>query len=65
MGNHELLELNIVDLQGRLVEKKQFKTDSFGSLEAEFQLDKPLKKGTYIFELAAKKNKKYLKVAAE
>lgn len=64
MGNHELLELNIVDLQGRLVEKKQFKTDSFGNVDTEIQLQKPLQKGTYIFELISGHNREYQKVAA-
>lgn len=64
MGIYELLELNIVDLQGRLVEKKQFKTDSFGNVDTEIQLQKPLKKGTYIIELISEHNRSYQKVAA-
>ena len=65
MGNHELLELNIIDLQGRLVEKKQLKADSFGNVDTEIQLQKPLQKGTYVFELSSTQHKEYVKVAAE
>lgn len=64
MGNNELLELNIVDLQGRLVEKKQIKTDGCGNADAVIQLKKPLEKGTYIFELASERKREYQKVAA-
>ncbi len=65
MENHELLELNIIDLQGRLVEKKQLKTDNFGNLDTEIHLQKPLQKGAYIFELASEHTREYLKVIAQ
>ncbi len=65
MGNHELLELKIIDLQGRLVERKQLKTDNFGNIDTEFQLQKPLPKGAYVFELISEKNREYQKVVAE
>lgn len=64
MGNHELLELNIIDLQGKLVENIQLKTDNFGNLESEIHLQNPLQKGAYIFELISPNNKDYVKVLA-
>jgi hypothetical protein len=65
MERNELLQLNIVDLQGRLVEQRPLKADSFGNVESDFQLDKPLQRGTYIFELVSARQRVYQKVAAE
>lgn len=64
-ANNELLELNIIDLQGRLVENKQLKTDYLGNIDAEIQLKRPLKQGVYIVELVSAQRKEYLKVVAE
>ena len=64
-GKNERLELNIIDLQGKLVERKFFKTDDFGNVETEFQLKNQLQKGTYIFELVSENTKDYLKVAGQ
>lgn len=64
-AKNELLELNIMDLQGRLVEQKIFKTDAYGNIETEIQLTKQLQKGTYIFELISGTRKEYLKVAGK
>ena len=61
-AKNELIELNIVDLQGRLVEQKFFKADDYGNVETEFQLKRQLQKGTYIFELISDGQKEYLKV---
>ena len=61
-AKHELLELNIVDLQGKLVERNYFKTDDYGNFETEFQLKNQLQKRTYIFELVSGNQKEYLKV---
>lgn len=65
MGNQEIVELNIIDLQGRLVERKQIRTDNFGNVDTEIQLQKPLRKGTYFFKLTSPSRKEYIKVAAE
>ena len=61
-AKNELLELNIIDLQGKLLQKKFFKTDDFGNVETEFELKNQVQKGTYIFELVSAHNREYLKV---
>lgn len=62
---NELLELNVINLQGALLEQKFFKTDNFGNAEAEFALKNPLQKGTYIFKIVSGRTKDYLKVSVK
>ena len=62
---NELLKLNIIDLQGKLVETQQFRADMFGNVDTEVQLRKQPSKRTYIFELVSKNHKEYLKVASD
>ena len=62
---NELLQLNIIDLQGKLVETQQFRADMYGVIDTEVQLRKQLGKRTYIFELVSKNHKEYLKVASD
>ena len=62
---NELLKLNIIDLQGKLVETQQFRADMFGNVDTELQLRKQPSKRTYIFELVSKNHKEYLKVASD
>ena len=61
---NELLKLNIIDLQGKLVETQQFRADMYGNVDTEVQLRKQQSKRTYIFELVSKNHKEYLKVAS-
>lgn len=63
-ADNELLQLNIIDSQGRLVENQQLKANYFGNVDYEIQLKNPLKQGIYIFELVSERRKEYIKVAA-
>ncbi len=63
-AKNELLTLNIIDLQSKLVEQNYFHTDDYGNVDTELQLKKQRQKGTYIFELVSEQSKEYLKVAS-
>lgn len=64
-GVSEQAELNILDLKGNHIEQKQIYTDQFGNIDAEVQLSKQLKKGTYILELISGDRKVSDKIVAQ
>lgn len=64
-GRNEKIQLNIIDLQGKLIETTKLISDNYGNLEVDLQLKNQLKKGTYIFEIVSETNKEYLKVVSE
>lgn len=61
-GRNEQNQLNIIDLQGKLIEATKLISDNYGNLDIDLQLKNQLKKGTYIIELLSETHKEYLKV---
>lgn len=61
-GRNEQNQLNIIDLQGKLIETKKLISDNYGNLDVDLQLNNKLIKGTYIIELLSETHKEYLKV---
>ena len=62
IGRNEQNQLNIIDLQGELIETIKLISDNYGNLDVDLQLKNQLKKGTYIIELLSETHKEYLKV---
>lgn len=61
----EMTELNIIDLQGKIVERKKYFTDQFGNLDIEYQTTINLQEGMYIFAILTASQKKYTRVIVE
>jgi hypothetical protein len=62
---NEILELNMYNLQGRLVLKQQFIADAFGYLDTTLDVGQQLDKGAYILELVSATGKEHIKVQYE
>lgn len=64
-AKNEEVQLNIINLQGKIMEKIMLRSDQFGIIDQDIQLSSNLKKGSYIFELVSGKGKSYLKVISK
>lgn len=62
---NEILELNMFNLQGRLILKQQFVADALGYLDTTIDVGQQLDKGAYILELVSATGKEHIKVQYE
>lgn len=62
---NEILELNMFNLQGKLILKQQFVADAFGYLDTTLDVGQQFDKGAYILELVTATGIEHIKVQYE